>query len=66
MPASNLPQRYIPCSLCPNLHIKLDDARAHDRPLRCRFHGKLPKDYYSDLRKLQGCNYIYCRAFNHI
>ena len=65
MPASDLPQRYIPCSLCPNLHIKLDNARADDRPLRC-FHGKLPKDYYSDLRKLQGYNCIYNCAFNHI
>ena len=50
MPSSDLPQRYIPCSYCPNLHLKLDDIRADDKPLRC-FPGKLPKDYYSDLRK---------------
>ena len=54
MPASDPPQRYIPCSLCPKLHLKLDDIRADDRPLDC-FHGRLPKDYYSDLRQYQGC-----------
>ena len=50
MPASDLPQRYIPCRFCPNLHLKLDDIRADDKPLHC-FHGKLPKDHYSDLTK---------------
>ena len=53
MPASDLPQRYIACSLCPNLHLKLDGIRADDKPLHCA-HGKLPKDYYSDLRQYQG------------
>ena len=53
MPASDLPQRYIPCSLCPNLHLKLDDIRGDDKPLRCK-NGKLDKDYYSDLRQYQG------------
>ena len=61
MPASKLPQRYIPCSLCPKLHLRLDDIRADDKPLHC-FKGKLPNDYYSDLRKYQGiffpCKYI--------
>ena len=64
MPASDLPQRYIPCGLCSKLHLSLDDIRADDKPLRC-FNGKLPNDYYSDLRKYQGsifayqyCNYI--------
>ena len=53
MPASDLPQRYIPCSLCQKLHLKLDDIRADDKPLKC-FKGKLPNDFYSDLRKYQG------------
>ena len=53
MPASDLPQCYIPCSLCPNLHLKLDDIRADAKPLHC-FHGKLQKDYYIDLRQYQG------------
>ena len=35
MPASDPPQRYIPCSLCPKLHLKLDDIRAADKPLHC-------------------------------
>ena len=52
MPASQLPQSYIPCSLCPRLHLKLDDIRADDRSLRC-INGKLPKDYYKDLRQYQ-------------
>ena len=52
MPASDLPQRYIPCSLCHNLHLKLDSIRESDKPLRCA-HGKLAKDYYSDLRQYQ-------------
>ena len=56
MPASDLPQRYIPCGLCPNLHLKLDDIRADDKPLHCK-NGKLPKDYYSDLRQYQGSIY---------
>ena len=58
MPASDLPQRYIPCSLCPNLHLKLDDIRADNKPLHC-FYGKLPKDYYSDLRQYQGTMYYH-------
>ena len=53
MRASCTPLRYIPCSLCPNLHLQLDDIRADDKPLYC-FKGKLPKDYYSDLRQYQG------------
>jgi len=52
MPASTLPQRYIPCSLCPNLHLKLDDIRVNNKQLNC-INGKLPKDYYSDLRQYQ-------------
>ena len=61
MPASQLPQCFIPCGLCPILHLKLDDIRADDKPLHC-FSGKLPKDYYSDLRQYQGsyiCSYYY-------
>ena len=52
MPASEPPQRYIPCCACPNLHLKLNDIRGNDKPLHC-FHidGKLSKDYYSDLRR---------------
>jgi len=66
MPASHLPQRYIPCSLCPNLHLKLDDIRSDDKRLHC-FKGKLPKDYYSDLRKYQGiCLCSYCCVVNYI
>ena len=57
MPASDLPQCYVPCKLCPNLHLKLDDIRADDKPLHC-VHGKLPKDYYSDLRQYQGSIYV--------
>ena len=64
MPASDLPQCFIPCCLCPNLHLKLKDIRGDDKPLRC-FHGKLPNDYYSDLRQSQGkpnpvytCRYV--------
>ena len=53
MPASQLPQCFIPCSLCPKLHLKLDDIRADDSPLRC-INGKLSKDYYSDLRQCLG------------
>ena len=56
MPASDLPQRYIPCSLCLNLHLKLDDIRADDKPLHCH-NGKVPKDYYNDLRQYQGSIY---------
>ena len=61
MPSSHLPQRYIPCSLCPNLHLKLDEIRTNDKRLYC-IKGRLPKDYYSDLRKCQGiytCSYCY-------
>ena len=61
MPAASIPRRYIPCSLCSQLHLKLDDARANNRPLHC-INGKLPKDYYSDLRQYQGssctCTYL--------
>ena len=53
MPASNLPQCFIPCSKCSNLHLRLDDLRAINKGLYC-FHGKLSKDYYSDLRQYQG------------
>ena len=53
MPASDLPQRYIPCSRCHNLHLKLDSIRESDKTLHC-VHGKLAKDYYSDLRQYQG------------
>ena len=53
MPASDPPQRYIPCRLCPNLHLKLDDVRGGGKTLRC-INGKLLKDYYSDLRQYQG------------
>ena len=35
MPASQLPKYYIPCSLCPYLHLELDNIRADDMPLRC-------------------------------
>ena len=65
MPASQLPKCYIPCSLCPNLHLELDNIRADDKPLRC-IKGKLSKDYYSDLRQYQGiytvseCYIVYC------
>ena len=53
MPASNPPQRYIPCSLCPKLHLKLDDVRVDGKAIYC-IKGKLPKDYYNDLRQYQG------------
>ena len=53
MPASNLPQCYIPCNLCSDLHLKLDDIRADNKPLHC-FHGRLPENYYSDLRQYKG------------
>ena len=56
MPASDPPQRYVPCSQCSDLHFKLDDIRATDKPLRC-LKGKLPEDYYSDIRQLQGIYY---------
>ena len=67
MPSSDLPQRYIPCSLCPKLHLKLDKIRADGKALRC-INGKLPKDYYSDLRQYQGNIYIciYCYAVTSI
>ena len=61
MPSSDLPQCYIPCSLCSNLHLELNDIRAHDRRLRCS-NGRLPRDYYSDLREYSGsiyaCTYL--------
>ena len=53
MPASDPPQRYIPCSLCPKLHLKLDKVRVDGKALCC-IKGRLPKDYYSDLRQYQG------------
>ena len=53
MPASHPPLRYIPCSNCSKLHLKLDDIRESDRPLHC-VHGRLEEDYYSDLRTYQG------------
>ena len=53
MPASDPPQCYVPCSQCSDLHFKLDDIRATDKPLRC-FKGKLSEDYYSDIRQYQG------------
>jgi len=53
MPASELPQCYVPCSQCSDLHLKLDGIRSTDKPLRC-FKGKLPEDYYSDIRQYQG------------
>ena len=67
MPASQLPQSFIPCSLCPKLHLKLDDIRADNSPLRC-INGKLPKEYYSDLRQCQGSRYtcIYCYVVHYI
>ena len=61
MPASDPPQRYIPCGLCDDLHLRLDDIRAKSKQLRCS-NGKLPKDYYSDLRQYGGsyrCSYSY-------
>ena len=53
MPASNKPTRYIPCSRCPKLHLKLDEIRKSDKPLRCA-RGRLAEDYYSDLRQHKG------------
>ncbi|XP_065902538.1 uncharacterized protein [Dysidea avara] len=50
MPASAPPECYIPCSLCPNLHLKLDEIRANQKPLRC-LKGKLHPDYYKHLRQ---------------
>ena len=61
MSSSELPQKYIPCSLCPKLHLKLDDIRTDDKRIHC-IKGRLPKDYYSDLRQYQGiytCSYCY-------
>ena len=57
MPASDPPQRYIPCYHCPKLHLKLDDIRKGDRPLHC-VHGRLDEGYYRDLRKYQGNHLI--------
>ena len=57
MPASDPPQRYIPCYRCPKLHLKLDDIRKGDRPLHC-VHGRLDEGYYRDLRKYQGNHLI--------
>ena len=59
MPASDLPQRYIPCGRCPKLHdhLRLDHIRKNDKPLHCD-RGKLADDYYSDLRKIYQGNHI--------
>ena len=62
MPASDLPQRYIPCSLCLKLHLKLDDIRADGKRLHC-INGKLPKDYYSALRQYQGIVFMYTHMY---
>ena len=53
MPASAPPECYIPCSLCPNLHIRLDEIRANEMPLRCS-RGRLTSDYYKSLRQYPG------------
>ena len=53
MPASDAPQRYVPCSRCSKLHLKLDDIRKSSQPLHC-VRGRLAEDYYSDLRKYEG------------
>ena len=55
MPASAPPECYIPCSLCLNLHLKLDEIRATQLPLRCS-RGKLARDYYQSLRQRPGIN----------
>ena len=57
IPKSDVPQCFIPCSLCPHLHLKLHDIRADDKPIRCS-KGKLPEDYYSDLRQQQGSSML--------
>ena len=61
MPASHLPQRYIPCCSCPELHLNLNEIRANDKPLQC-FHGDIPEDYYFDLRQNKGylVNVVMC------
>ena len=64
MPASDLPQSYIPCSLCSSLHLKLIDIRANDKALHC-INGRLPKDYYSDLRHCQGNTFPYLYSDLH-
>ena len=53
MPASDNPQCYIPCNLCPNLHLLLNDIRVSDKLFHC-VNGKLLKNYYRDLRQKQG------------
>ncbi|XP_065911265.1 uncharacterized protein [Dysidea avara] len=50
MPASAPPECYIPCNLCPKLHLKLDEIRANQMPLCCS-RGKLAPDYYQSLRQ---------------
>jgi len=55
MPASAPPECYIPCSLCPKLHLKLDDVRATHLQLRC-CKGKMARDYYQCLRQHPGLN----------
>ena len=53
MPASAPPECYIPCSLCPGLHLRLDEIRAYELPLRCS-KGKLTSHYYKSLRQYPG------------
>jgi len=55
MPASAPPECYIPCSLCPKLHLKLDEIRATQLPLGCS-RGKLARDYYQSIRQCPGIN----------
>ena len=59
MPASSPPECYIPCSLCPKLHLKLDEIRANQMPLCC-FRGRLAPDYYLGLRQYPGNFFIIC------
>ena len=61
MPASDVPESYIPCSLCPILHLKLDEIRTNKNPLRCS-RGKLPANYYKHLRQYPGK----CECILHI
>ena len=53
MPASAPPECYIPCNLCPKLHLKLDEFRANQLPLHCS-KGKLALGYYQSLRQYPG------------
>jgi len=58
MPASSRPECYIPCNLCPKLHLKLDEIRANQNPLCC-FRGRLAPDYYQDLRQYPGKLFVF-------